>query len=125
MRYASSALVRCTALRSSHGKTATVRMPSSSAARNARTAISPRLATRIVENKGAPGRDGEEAERRGAAPPGPGRSSMGPAGVRARYLPSRALTLARGPGPQVGQREHASGEGLVRQPRAPLLVRDV
>src|SRR3954449_1598416 len=79
MRYASSAFVRCTALRSSHGKTATVRMPSSYAARNARTAISPRLATRIVENKGAPGGDGDRRDgatlrhRGGAWCPGPAR----------------------------------------------------
>src|SRR3954467_839799 len=39
-------------LRSSYGKTATVRAPSSYAARKARMAISPRLATRIFRNMG-------------------------------------------------------------------------
>src|SRR6478609_4619843 len=39
-------------LRSSYGKTATVSAPSSYAARNARMAISPRLATRIFRNMG-------------------------------------------------------------------------
>src|SRR5690348_6929607 len=60
MRYDSSALIRWTAVRSSHGKTATVRAPSSYAARKARTAISPRLATRILANT------------RGSAPAGGG-----------------------------------------------------
>ena len=49
-----SAFCRCTELRSSHGNTATESMPSSQAARNARTAISPRLATRILENIAPP-----------------------------------------------------------------------
>src|SRR5699024_1754744 len=42
--------MRCSDQRSSHGNTATVRMPSSTAARKARTAISPRLATRTLSN---------------------------------------------------------------------------
>src|ERR1700744_3333259 len=49
-----SAFSRCSELRSSHGKTATVWAPSSTAARNARTAISPRLATRTFENMALP-----------------------------------------------------------------------
>src|SRR6056297_167905 len=47
MRYASSALNRCRLSLSSSAKTATVRLPSSLAARMMRMAISPRLAIRI------------------------------------------------------------------------------
>src|SRR3954452_11589680 len=54
MRYASSALSRCSEFRSSCGNTATVRAPSSYAARNARTAISARFATRALENTATP-----------------------------------------------------------------------
>src|SRR6056297_374345 len=50
MRYASSALKRCSDSLSSSAKTATVRLPSSLAARITRMAISPRLATRILRN---------------------------------------------------------------------------
>src|SRR6056297_781015 len=52
MRYASSALKRCSDSLSSSAKTATVRLPSSLAARITRIAISPRLAIRIFSNSG-------------------------------------------------------------------------
>ena len=47
-----SAFSRCRELRSSYGYTATVAMPISKAARKARIAISPRLATRTLEIPG-------------------------------------------------------------------------
>src|SRR6056297_374347 len=50
MRYASSALKRCSDSLSSSAKTATVRFPISFAARITRMAISPRLAMRILRN---------------------------------------------------------------------------
>src|SRR6185312_7746588 len=52
MWYASSAFITCKAARSTSENTATVGMPSSRQARITRTAISPRLATRIFLNSG-------------------------------------------------------------------------
>src|SRR6476646_6871782 len=71
--YDSSAFARCSELRSSYGNTATVASSSSYAARKARIAISPRLATSSLRNTGPPGygrahgdpggADGRTAER--------------------------------------------------------------
>src|SRR5690606_9395563 len=62
MRYASSAVATCRALRSASEYTATVRAPRRFAVRMTRQAISPRLAMRIRSNTASPPLHPEHAE---------------------------------------------------------------